>query len=166
MTENNIAVAKRKVAYPKLKVRWARIEVPMDCYTELPPNVLQKGSALMDPQSVYWVVRYIFIVAKTAAFILSHAYKNCRFWRLSRQIIKYYWDLYLKPVTGSDWNFEQIEYILGMIEETDFKRLPQRWGSRSKQRGESNLSGRGSVPIGFTTTHIRVKRSQSATSRF
>lgn len=143
LTQNNITVARRGDAFARLTVGWSRIEVPMGCYAELPPVFSYKGSAMMDPRSGYWVVGYTEFVAKTVAFVLFDAYDNFRLWRLSPRMIEFMWKLDLKPVLGSERNIDEFEYMLGMIEDTDFKRLPQHWGSRSKRRDVSDLSGRG-----------------------
>lgn len=37
VTQNNISSAKRMVEYAKLTVGWSRIEIPLGCYSELPP---------------------------------------------------------------------------------------------------------------------------------
>lgn len=50
-------------------------------------------------------------------------------------------NLNLKPVPGNGWSMGEIKCILGMIEKADSTQLTQRWGSRSGQREESDLSG-------------------------
>lgn len=80
----------------------------------------------MDPRSGHWVVGYTKFVTKKAAFILLDAIDNCRLCRLSCQTIDFLWKLNRKPILGSDRNIEKLECMLGMIEETDSKRLPRR----------------------------------------
>lgn len=77
-------------------------------------------------------------------------------------MIDFLWKLNLKPILGSDRNVEEFECMQGMIEETSFRRLQQLWSPGSTRRRKSDLSDRGSVPIGFISARIRLKRLQSA----
>lgn len=70
MKQINISSGKRMIAYAKLSVPWSSIEVLMYCYAEFPPVFTYKGSALVDPDSGYWIVRYAELVAKMVAFVL------------------------------------------------------------------------------------------------
>lgn len=49
--------------------------------------------------------------------------------------------LSLKSVLESDRNVEDFGYILNLISETNFRQLPLIWGSRSKRRDQSDVSG-------------------------
>lgn len=48
----------------------------MGCYAKLLPIFSYEESAMLEPQSSYWVVVYTELVAKTVAFILFDAYDN------------------------------------------------------------------------------------------
>lgn len=50
--------------------------------------------------------------------------------------------LSLKCVLGSSRNIKEFEYVLGMTEESGFRRMPQHCGFRSRRRGDSDSFGR------------------------
>lgn len=49
------------------------------------------------------------------------------------------WKLDLKSVLRTKKNVDEFEYVLSMIEETDFRRLSQDWMFCSKRRDVSSL---------------------------
>lgn len=61
---------------------------------------------------------------------------------MSLQMIKFLWNLDLKSVLCVERNFDEFEYMVGMIDETDVCRLPQYWRPHRKRRNVLDLSAR------------------------
>lgn len=108
-------------------------------YIELQLVFTYKGSAILDPQSGYWGLRYTKLVTNTVAFVLFDVYDNYRIWRLSRHMIAFMQRLSLNPVQGSDKNPEEFVYILSLECETDSWRISQHCSSRSERRDQLDV---------------------------
>lgn len=101
-----------------------------------------KDSDLMYLWSDYLVVGYTELVGKTTNFIFFNSYNIFRLWHLSRWIIIYIWKLSVKHVLASVCNVDEFECLLSMMEMTDFRSLPENWGSFKMRPGGMDLWGR------------------------
>jgi len=134
-TQHCVKSTVKAVAYPRATVGVSRIEPPLGCNTEMPSVVSYKGSALIDPRSGYWMVFYTEKAAKTAAFIMLDAYDNYRLWNVSQRMIGFLRKLNLVPILGNQVNVDEFYYMLDLVEQTNFRRLPRHWRSNAKRRG-------------------------------
>lgn len=65
--------------FARLKLYCGRLEVPRDCYVELPPVFSYDMRKICHPVSPWWAQAYIEHAAKMVAFILLEVYDSSRF---------------------------------------------------------------------------------------
>lgn len=114
---------------------WRRVEVPRGCRAELPPVVSYRNSALQDPNHGLWMTVYNGFAVKAASFILQDVYDKYRLWSIPPRLMTLIRGLDLSTVLGNRENTEELDRLLGVIEETDFSVLPNSWTSRGGGEG-------------------------------
>lgn len=92
------------------------------------------SSALLDPQSGWWVVAYIEFAAKAVEFLLVEVYGSCQLWVLSAERNRNIPRLYLVRVLGSRANAEGLERLFCVIKLLNFATCPDDWPCHGEGR--------------------------------
>ncbi len=100
---------------------WKSIQLPEGALIELPTVVAHCMSRLRNQHSGWWVVAYTEYAARAAAFILSEVYDSLMLWYAPPALITLIRSLDLTWVLGNDRNVEELEGLLCLISNTDFR---------------------------------------------
>lgn len=110
----------------------------------------------MDPELGLCVVAYTEFVARVCALLLFEAYDNVRLWAVGHDLCCIALELSLEPMLGSMENVNGGTHILGVIEETRFEKLPDRWCLRDEHSsGSVGRTGGGVDHMYYNIAHIR-----------
>lgn len=110
--------------FVRLTAYWSRLEKLRGCCVELPPVFIYRMRKLCDPESSWWIVAYMKLAAKTAAYILFEVDDSCRLWRLSREMIQDIRRLDLQTILGNTDNARECLSLINAIERSRFRQLP------------------------------------------
>lgn len=153
----------RENAFAELTRFWRRLEVPRGCYAELPPVFSYKAEELKDPASGWWVVAYTEFVFRVVAFLLFEAYDNCKIWAVSPDLCRLAREVNLEPALGSMGNVNEALRIIGVIENTRFESLPERWRNRGGyDSGSIGRAGAGADYLFYNIHHNRALSENEA----
>jgi len=111
----------RRAAFPCPTAFWKTIQLPGGALVELPTVVSHTLSRLRNRNSGWWVAAYTEYAARAAAFVLSEVYDSLMLWRLPSALVALIRSLDLSFVLGNQANVDELEGLLQVVMNTDFR---------------------------------------------